>query len=510
MRLLTGVVWAVLAVLAVANPVTGADIVVTTTTDELNSDGDCSLREAVQAANHDRAVDLCAAGSAGELDIVRVPPGNYPLTLRGLLPDDANIAGDIDIISDVVIEGASDGGTVIDGTVGSIGDQIFDVIVGSVEFIDLTVTGAQPNFNGQSIIQVAEGAHLVMRRCIVTENNGSSGSFGILVHGALEMFDSEISDNLASSGAGIFCLAEGTVELTRTSITANRAEYSGGAIDCSGGSFLGLYGCSVTDNTTLFFGSGAAVITANHTVIKNSTIAGNSTGMGGAAMGGGVWVKDDWVTISSSTISGNSASPGAALLVGSPNSAGYGRSIVSLENVTIADNDASQTVGNVVSVFENEALVWLTSCTIANNDGGIEAVEGAEILMGSTIVALNGEMNCSLDPLSRLTSFGDNLEDGLSCGFDHPTDLVGVDPMLGSLDDGEIEPYILVPLIGSPAIDSATAAPLPSHDQRGVPRPFDGDGDDLAVSDRGSVEYRPGVIFFGGFEVGAGWRWSAP
>ena len=290
---------------------------VTTHTDELNSDGDCSLREAVQAANHDMAVDGCAAGIAGERDIVRVPPGIYPLTLRGI-PDDANIAGDIDLISDVVIAGASDGGTVIDGTVGSNGDQIFDVIVGSVEFVDLTMTGAQPNFNGQSVIQVAEGAHLVMRRCIVTENNGSSGSFGILVHGALEMFDSVISDNLASSGAGIFCLAEGTVELTRTSITANRAEYSGGAIDCSGGSFLGLYGCSVTDNSTLFFGSGAAVITANHTVIKDSTIAGNSTGMGGAAMGGGVWVKDDWVTISSSTISGNSASPGAALLVGVP------------------------------------------------------------------------------------------------------------------------------------------------------------------------------------------------
>jgi CSLREA domain-containing protein len=36
---------------------------VTTTEDELNSDGDCSLREAIQAANTDSAVDACAAGS---------------------------------------------------------------------------------------------------------------------------------------------------------------------------------------------------------------------------------------------------------------------------------------------------------------------------------------------------------------------------------------------------------------------------------------------------------------
>ena len=509
-RFLTGLMGAGAAMMWVAAPVIGAEIVVTTIVDELNSDGDCSLREAVQSANHDMRVDACTAGVVGEVDVVRVPAGVYPLTLRGI-PDDANIAGDIDILDDVVIAGDPGGGTIVDGSVASEGDQIFDVIIGSVEFDDLTVTGAAPNFNGQSVIQVAEEAHLVMRRCLVTENNGTSGSFGILVHGELEVFDSEISENLASSGAGIFCLAEGVVELTRTSIIGNRAEYSGAAIDCSGGSFLGLYGCTIKDNSTLFFGSGAAVITADHTVIKDSTIADNSTAMGGAVMGGGVWVRDDWVAISSSTISGNAANPGGALLIGSPNSSGYGRSIVTLENVTIADN-RSKTVGETssITVLENEALVWLTSCTIAYNAGGIETIAGSEILMGSTIVALNGAMNCSLDVLSRLTSFGDNLDDGVSCGFDHPTDLVGVDPMLGSLDDGYFGPATLVPLIGSPTIDSATAAPLPSHDQRGVPRPFDGDGDQVAVSDRGAVEYRPGVIFFDGFEVGAGWRWSAP
>src|SRR4051812_46865232 len=39
-----------------------ATIVVSTTVDELNDDGDCSLREAVRAANLDVAADACRAG----------------------------------------------------------------------------------------------------------------------------------------------------------------------------------------------------------------------------------------------------------------------------------------------------------------------------------------------------------------------------------------------------------------------------------------------------------------
>ena len=37
-------------------------ITVTTLADELNSDGDCALREAIQAANTNTAVDACPAG----------------------------------------------------------------------------------------------------------------------------------------------------------------------------------------------------------------------------------------------------------------------------------------------------------------------------------------------------------------------------------------------------------------------------------------------------------------
>ena len=89
-----------------------ANIVVNTTDDELNSDGDCSLREAIQAANTDQAVDACPAGSEG--DTISVPAGVYELVLAGA-GEDANATGDLDILDDLKLIGAGIKGTVLDG-----------------------------------------------------------------------------------------------------------------------------------------------------------------------------------------------------------------------------------------------------------------------------------------------------------------------------------------------------------------------------------------------------------
>ena len=75
---------------------------VNTTDDELNSDGDCSLREAIQAANTDSAVDACPAGSGG--DTITLPAGTYTLAIAGM-GEDNNATGDLDILNNVTING---------------------------------------------------------------------------------------------------------------------------------------------------------------------------------------------------------------------------------------------------------------------------------------------------------------------------------------------------------------------------------------------------------------------
>src|SRR5687767_11535259 len=82
-----------------AGTVHAASITVTTTVDELNADGDCSLREAISAATTDTAVDACVAGSGA--DTITVPAGTYNLTM-----------GDLDLI-DVTINGTGAGSTII-------------------------------------------------------------------------------------------------------------------------------------------------------------------------------------------------------------------------------------------------------------------------------------------------------------------------------------------------------------------------------------------------------------
>ena len=89
-----------------------ATITVTSTADSLATDGNCTLREAVQAANTDTAIDACAAGAGA--DTIVVPAGTYTLAIAGT-DEDANATGDLDITSAITVSGAAAATTLIDG-----------------------------------------------------------------------------------------------------------------------------------------------------------------------------------------------------------------------------------------------------------------------------------------------------------------------------------------------------------------------------------------------------------
>src|SRR3972149_4527826 len=63
-----------------AAPAWAVTILVSTTADDLAANGNCTLREAIEAAQTDLAVDACPAGSMVDPDVVEIP-GDHTLDL---------------------------------------------------------------------------------------------------------------------------------------------------------------------------------------------------------------------------------------------------------------------------------------------------------------------------------------------------------------------------------------------------------------------------------------------
>ena len=87
-----------------------ATITVDTTADEINSDGNCSLREAISSANTDTAVSGCTAGSGD--DVIILPSATYSIDRPGD-GEDANDTGDFDITGNINIAGAGATSTIL-------------------------------------------------------------------------------------------------------------------------------------------------------------------------------------------------------------------------------------------------------------------------------------------------------------------------------------------------------------------------------------------------------------
>jgi CSLREA domain-containing protein len=110
--------------MVLALPVHAATITVTTTDDEYDENaGACSLREAIVAANTNTAFGGCDAGAEG-VDTITLPAGTYELTTDGDGEDEA-ATGDLDITEALIIEGADEATTIIDGQED---DRIFQTI----------------------------------------------------------------------------------------------------------------------------------------------------------------------------------------------------------------------------------------------------------------------------------------------------------------------------------------------------------------------------------------------
>lgn len=210
----------------------GTTIVVTTTADETTADGNCSLEEAIQAANTDTAVDACPAGSGADT-IVLASGATYTLTTvdnNGEGPNGVPVVnGPITIIGN--------GATITRSSAsGTPQFRLTDVVSGgSLTLGNLTVSNFdEPAGTGTSSVQGLGGA--------------------ILAHGDLSINNSTISGNRAefsktadADGGAIW--AGGTLTVTNSTISGNAAAGRGGSV---GGGIIVRPGAVATITSSTF------------------------------------------------------------------------------------------------------------------------------------------------------------------------------------------------------------------------------------------------------------------
>jgi len=246
---------------------------------------DCTLRDAVEAANSDSAVGGCPAGSGG--GVVELPAH---ATVNLTAVDNGSNALPL-IISPVTIRG-------------------FQARVQRAPWLDC---GTGPELR---LAEVAAGGVLTL--------DGIA-----LAHGCLP--GSEVGGGVLVSG--------GTLVLQEASVESSEAG-SGGGIAVDGGG-LYLFDSSISDNAADGTGGGLAVLSPADVVwISGSTLSGNEAADGGAA----AIVAESPFSIINSTLSGNNASGSAGgLLVDAP---GTG---VELDFTTVTGNAAPVGAGLLVA-----------------------------------------------------------------------------------------------------------------------------------------------------------------
>jgi CSLREA domain-containing protein len=246
--------------LSLASAVQTNTIAVTTAADTLADDGQCSLREAITAANTDAPSGTtpgeCPGGSGD--DVIQLAAATYTLAITGTLEDN-NEQGDLDILTDTItIQGVSATSTII---------QAGTTLTSSVD----------------RVFHVSLPATLILDQVTVQHGKAAVGT----------VYPGNI-------GGGIF--NEGVLTITHSYIISNSTSAFGGAIYSDLFARLRLENSLIRANLSYIYGGGLYDV-GLQTTILTTTFAANLAGEGGAILFKGA----DKVRIEATTFSGNQA-----------------------------------------------------------------------------------------------------------------------------------------------------------------------------------------------------------
>lgn len=465
---------------------------------------DCTLREAILAANDTPEADTIVFSLTPDSTIIlngaQLPSITGTLSIDGSMVENLTISGDK--ASRILVVGPTP------PPYPAAGKGLADFSVGSTTSVTLTnlhiTAGNESNdfgggiynsgtlFVSNSILSnftskyggifnshrlVVNNSTFISNSVVVFSYGGGAGIYNTY-NGKVTIANSTFLSNTVTAfsvtGGGAIYNDRGVVNIDHSFFDGNHSDHPGGGAIYSRSPGVLTVSNSVFSNNSAYFGGGG-IYAFGTVTITNSTFEGNFANYAGAintstfgeasqisiinstfshnsaAYDGGAIFNNANTNISNSTFSGNKAQSGGAIVNG--NIAGG----LTVNNSTIAYNSAITAGGGIF----NTGIFSFTNSIIANSLDGSDC-------------ANNGTITINTNNL---------IEDG-SC-----SPAFAGDPLLGPLQSngGQTPTHALLP--GSLAIDNGNNIICEEKDQRGIPRPIDGDDNGSAVCDIGSVEF---------------------
>jgi len=347
-----------------------------------DSSGNCSLRAAITQAN----------ALAGD-DAITLPAETYTQTI-GSTDDNVNNSGDFDITSNITINGAGAGSTIVqaNAAAGAATERVFHII-GATAATTLTVVinnltvrnGRLINGNPGAGIRIDQGTNhnVTLNNLTVSNNSNSSNGGGITISGAatptISILNCTITNNSAGSGSnqsrggGVLIFNASTTNITNTTISNNTATFIAGGLYSLGtttvtNSFISNNSASSTTTNTL---AGGVYVEGGTATFTNSTINNNiatSSAANGSGSAGGLVNRNATVNINNSVVTGNTAT-GSQGGIRTEATSGVGATTTNITNSTISNNTAVFQAGGVSNSSSGafSATTNITGSTINNN-----------------------------------------------------------------------------------------------------------------------------------------------
>lgn len=501
-----------------ATPAHAASLVVNTLKDENDHscmDGDCSLRDALEAANDGDVISFSVTGTIsmtlGNLlvmdDVTISGPGSSQLTING------NLASQIFEIfnpQNVVITGL----TLTNGLTNNCGGAMYATSGSLITIDDVVFSNNQALKNGMNefidggAICIFDGGTLSISNSTFINNTAWRAGGAIAVYYASVTLSNVVMDGnkavgsstIGSSGGAIYIFSDQSIPssaiLNHVTITDNSSTYQGGGIFIQDYANITIQdsviqGNHVTGYASLNDGEGGGIATSANSMVQiiNTTISHNTA----YSDGGGITSYGANFTIQNSLISNNQAGTsegGGIFMTGGDNGSD---GAFTLENTTVSGNSGYASGG----IYTYLSALSLKNVTITNNIGnyigGLIVDSPASFSMANTLIANNTALqeddhDCyTVNTL--LPSLGHNLvESAPHCFTPAAGDIVGLDPKLNPLADNGGSTLTHGLQIGSPALDAGDNANCLATDQRGINRPQDGDNNSSSICDIGAFE----------------------